>query len=104
MQNPRNWQLDRRISVGHLVTTMTFLVAMIMWGARLETRIALVEESASRQVTIDLRQDTEVQRLREEIKAQLQQLNIKLDRYFEHHLRPTAPTASAARASRMERG
>lgn len=97
MQNPGNWQLDRRISVGHLVTTMTVLVAMIMWGARLETRIALVEESAARQVSVDVRQDTETQRLREEIKEQLEHLNGKLDRYFERHFKPAARTADAAR-------
>ncbi|MDH5527411.1 MAG: hypothetical protein OEY97_08915 [Nitrospirota bacterium] len=92
-----NWQLDRRISVGHLVTTMTFLVAMIMWGARLETRIALMEEGATRQVTMDTRQDNETQRLREEIKEELERLNVKLDRYFEHHLKPARAVRRAGR-------
>ncbi|MDH4228939.1 MAG: hypothetical protein OEW11_04220 [Nitrospirota bacterium] len=83
MQASGNWQLDRKISVGHVITTVTFLVAMIMWGARLETRIALVEETANRQTILDSRQDTDMQRMRQEIKEELERLNIKLDRYFE---------------------
>jgi len=77
------WHLDRRVSVGHLVTTLTVLIAMVLWGARLETRIALTEQDTARQARIDARQDAESQRTREEIRAELKSLNSKIDRYFE---------------------
>lgn len=81
------WHLDRRVSVGHLVTTLTVLVAMVMWGARLETRIVLMEQDAARQARVDARQESEVQRLREEIREELKSLNAKMDRYFERMLK-----------------
>lgn len=84
------WQLDRRISVGHLITTITFVVAMVMWGARLETRIALHDETLSRQPVTDSRQDMETHRIRKEILEELHRINSKLDRYFELHLKRTA--------------
>ncbi len=86
-ESQANWQLDRRISVGHLVTTITFLVAMVMWGARLETRIALHDETLNRQPVTDSRQDMETYRIRKEIREELRRMNSKLDRYFEHHLK-----------------
>jgi len=78
----RQWHLDRRVSVGHLVTTLTFLVAMVLWGARLETRIALMEDRAHTQARVDARQDLETQRVREEIREELKSLNLKIDRFF----------------------
>ena len=78
-----HWHLDRRVSVGHLVTTFTVMVAMVLWGARLETRIALTEQDTARQAHIDARQDAETQRIREEIREELRTLNSKIDRYFE---------------------
>ena len=87
MENGNEWHLDRRVSVGHLVTTFTVLVAMVLWGARLETRIVLIEQAAARQARIDARQDAETQRTREEIREELKSLNGKIDRYFEHFLK-----------------
>jgi len=103
-----HWHLDRRVSLGHLVTTATFLLAMLLWGARLETRIALMEETQARQVAVDSRQDAETRRMREEIRDELRRLNEKLDRIYESPGRrgagpgrrpaewPAAPRADAA--------
>lgn len=82
-----NWHLDRRISLGHLVTTVTVLVAMVLWGAHLETRLVVVEDTLGRQAAVDGRQDAETERMRQEIREELRRLNEKLDRYFEHRLR-----------------
>ncbi len=85
-QENRHWHLDRRVSVGHLVTTVTVLVAMVLWGARLETRLVVIENTADRQTRIDTRQDEESRRMREEIREELKSLNNKIDRYFEQLL------------------
>jgi hypothetical protein len=77
------WRLDRRVSLGHLVTTLTFLAAAMLWGDRLDTRITLMEETVARQIHTDSRQDADTLRLREEIREELKSLNRKLDRYFE---------------------
>jgi hypothetical protein len=41
---PNNkWHLDKRVSVGHLITTLAMVAAISMWLFRLEGRIDLVE-------------------------------------------------------------
>jgi hypothetical protein len=77
------WRLDRRVSLGHLVTTAMVLVAMVLWGGRLETRLVLLEDAAPRQAAVDARQDAAALRLRQEIRDELRQLNAKLDRLWQ---------------------
>jgi hypothetical protein len=94
-----HWQLDRRISLGHLLTTATFLVAMMLWGGRMETRIALLEESPIRQSAVDARQDAETLRVRQEVRDELRRLNEKLDRIYEERWKaPPNGTPAAGRA------
>jgi hypothetical protein len=78
-----SWQLDRRVSLGHLITTVTFLVAMVLWGGRLETRLVLLEDGLPRQASVDARQDAASLRLRQEIRDELRRLNAKLDRLWQ---------------------
>jgi hypothetical protein len=37
------WHLDKRVSVGHIITTVAMLSAMALWLLRLEGRIDLVD-------------------------------------------------------------
>lgn len=38
------WQIDKRISYGHLLTTLTVLISVFIWSMRLETRVLLSEQ------------------------------------------------------------
>jgi hypothetical protein len=82
MEQTGGWHLDRRISLGHLVTTATLLVAMMLWAGRMDTRTSLLELSLTRQANVDRRQDEATQQLREEIREELRALNEKMDRYL----------------------
>ena len=93
-----HWRLDRRVSLGQLVTTGTVLLAMMLWGARLETRIALMEDTEGRQAAVDARQDLETQRAREEIRDELMRLNEKLDRIYEERWQGRNGTPAVGRA------
>ena len=42
---PARWQIDRHISVGHLLTTATVAVAILIWMFKLETRVTVVENN-----------------------------------------------------------
>ena len=42
-QNNNRWHLDKRVSVGHLITTLAMVSAAAFWLLRLEGRIDLVE-------------------------------------------------------------
>ena len=38
------WHLDKRVSVGHLITTVAMVAAMSLWLIRLEGRIDLADQ------------------------------------------------------------
>ena len=42
-QNNNRWHLDRRVSVGHLITTVAMVSAAAFWLLRIEGRIDLVD-------------------------------------------------------------
>jgi hypothetical protein len=99
MEQTQGWHLDRRISIGHLVTTATLLVAMMLWAGRMDTRISLLEVSLTRQVAVDRRQDEATQRLREEIREELRSLNEKMDRYLGERSKPRGGSLPTTRAT-----
>jgi hypothetical protein len=38
---PGGWHLDKRISIGHIITTVTVAVAMVGWMLQLENRVSV---------------------------------------------------------------
>lgn len=36
------WQIDKRISIGHLLTTLVVMVTVVVWMLRVEAQIAVV--------------------------------------------------------------
>ena len=72
------WHLDKRVSVGHLITTTAMVCAAALWLLRLEGRIDLVDQRdvmmAKRIEQIDLsrvQRDTEIIRRLEKIQDTL---------------------------------
>lgn len=43
--NGERWHLDRRVSVGHIVTTVVVATSAIVWMLRLESRVLLNEQA-----------------------------------------------------------
>ncbi len=40
---PDGWHVDKRISIGHLITTATVAVALMVWMFELENRVTVSE-------------------------------------------------------------
>lgn len=96
--------LDKRLTIGHVITTLSLLVAVVVWGTRLEERLDHVvqqvadydhnvedhpwflERIGSTQAHVtanareNVRQDEERLRLVSEIKAELVRMNEKMDK------------------------
>ena len=67
-----NWQFDKKIPVTAILSICGLLVAFgIGWGKIAE------------QQSVDARQDTDLQRMRIEIREDLREINQKLDRLIE---------------------
>jgi hypothetical protein len=61
-QNNNRWHLDKRVSVGHLITTVAMISAAALWLLRLEGRVDLadneIEHNAERIVELDTARTT----------------------------------------------
>lgn len=76
MESDNHWHLDKRLNIGHLLTTMTVAAAIIIWGNSVETRLAVLEEQQIHQE----KQRAEDMAL---IRAELSSINRKIDRIIE---------------------
>lgn len=71
-----HWHLDKRVNVGHLLTTATILGSVMWWGSTVETRLGVLD---AKQQAAAVRQE----QLREDIKSRLDRIETKLDRVIE---------------------
>jgi hypothetical protein len=82
-----SWHLDKRLNVSHLVATATLIAGLFMWSGKIDTRIALVEQSQSQAQTaqrlIDVRQDDDMRAAVLSVKSEMRDINSKLDRLIE---------------------
>ncbi len=56
-RRPDPWKLKREVSTGDILIAVSMLLAMFLWGQRIETRLAVVEEGQKVQQRIDAAQD-----------------------------------------------
>jgi precorrin-2 methylase len=85
------WQLDKTISVTHIITTVSAIAAMVVFGMNLSTKQELTaqavsEERISRQTmstaqaAINMKQDQEMNELRTTTRDGIEKLNDKMDK------------------------
>ncbi len=85
--NGNRWHLDRRVSVGHIVTTVVVATSAIVWMLRLESRVLLNEQAIVAQADRIVWVERAVKEDQAEIRASLdriwnglQRVEDKLDR------------------------
>ncbi len=75
----RGFHIEKSVSVGHLMTTVSIIVSMIWWASTVETRLAV---TASDIQTMKAQAQTTREDVRDslkEIKDALREMNNKLD-------------------------
>lgn len=77
------WHIKKEIQLGHLLTTLTIAVSVILYISKLEQRIALIEAQVSAQRDRDDRQDRTTGEAMSLLRAQLERMENKLDRVLE---------------------
>lgn len=77
------WHLKKEIQLGHLITTATVAVAAIMYIAKVEQRVAVIETQIVAQHEQDkAREERNAEALRA-TRAQLDRIDSKIDRIVE---------------------
>lgn len=86
----RQWHLDRRLNISHIITTLSLAVGLVVWAGAMDRRVAVLEERAAAQRLIDDRQDADMLRalnlIKEEsrlLRDELRDQGRKLDRMIE---------------------
>lgn len=79
----RGFHLERSVNVGHILTTMGILIAAFTWGSKLETQVSNNAQAIAYLNQNNVRTNARVDTLRAEIRADLRDINAKLDRLIE---------------------
>lgn len=77
------WHIKKEIQLGHLLTTLTIAVSVVLYVSKLEQRIALIEAQVLTQRDRDDRQDRTTAEAMSLLRAQLERMENKLDRVLE---------------------
>ena len=78
-----NWHIEKSVSIGHILTTISLLVALAGFVMTTNTKISLNEERIN---AISQRVERETLRTaqdQQQIRQSLQRIEDKLDRYIE---------------------
>lgn len=85
------WQFDKKISITHMIATVSAITALIGFGYNLNTRLSLMEQamtaSAVNQRVTDERQDIQMAELRRQTREDYKAISDKLDRLIEREVR-----------------
>ena len=79
----RHWHISKSISVGHILTTLTALLAAFWFFAQQDTRISNLELNYAHLKASRAEDQTRTDRKFEELKTDLRTINAKLDRLIE---------------------
>lgn len=80
---PGSWHFKREIQLGHIITTLTIAVSVVMYVGKQDQRIALIEQQLKQQAERDQRQDTDAANALRLVREDLKALAEKLDRIYE---------------------
>jgi hypothetical protein len=90
-QQDEAWHQDRRIQIGHIVSTLGLMLTMVAtivqltaFIGRIDARVQVLEREATLQHDRDERQDKVAADALATLRAQLERIDAKLDRLVEH--------------------
>ena len=53
----KSWHLDKTISIGHILTTITVAGSLLVWGLSVDKRVAILEAASSHNTEAHKRMD-----------------------------------------------
>lgn len=79
MDTNNSWHLEKTVSVGHIITTLTVAGSVLIWALHMDTRVSLLELSRDVGQANDARIETQVKEGLIEIKGTLIRIETKID-------------------------
>lgn len=84
-EHRRQWHLEKSVSISHIISTLMIAGTVFVYIGRMDTRIALLEQSNNQQASVDQRQDMERNESFREFRENMKLINDKLDRLIERN-------------------
>lgn len=81
--NFQHWHLDKRLNVGHILTTISAVAAAFAWGSTIESRLAVLELQTRNSEAAQAEIKEEIVRTRQSFNQRLDRVDSKLDRLIE---------------------
>lgn len=82
-EDRRGFHFDKTISIGHIISTLTFIIWGITWATSMDKRVEANTLQIQYVSEAQKEDATRIELLRTEIKQDLTQINNKLDRLIE---------------------
>jgi hypothetical protein len=77
---PQQWHLDKKVNVGHILTTLLLAASMVGWAMTLESRIAVLATEVEGIKTNETNQTETLRREMNYIRGAVDKVGDKLDR------------------------
>lgn len=76
---PQHWHLEKTVSVGHIITTITIAGSVLLWVMKMDSRMSVMENELSHSKQSYERVDREWRENMTDVKSYLIRIESKLD-------------------------
>lgn len=76
----RPWHVEKSVNLGHLLTTIALASGLFVWGAKMDTRVSVLEQQQVVQARTNEQHEQADRELRLAIKEGIAEVSAKLDR------------------------
>ena len=73
------WHLEKTVSVGHIITTLTVAGSVLIWALHMDTRVSLLEAGQDNSKQADVRIENNLERTVNRIEGSLIRIEAKID-------------------------
>ncbi len=80
---PPGWHWDKTLNFGHLLTTVSAIVAVAVMASTFHTRLAILEQQLTQQQQTNARVQADFMAFKQDVRSDLREIIIKLDRIVE---------------------
>lgn len=80
------WQLEKRINLGDVFSTLMLVGTLALFMINLDKRISIVEEKQTQQAMTDATQNERMREMNIEVKGELKEIGGKLDKLVDRQL------------------
>ncbi len=77
------WHWDKTVNLGHLLTTISAIVAMAVVASTFHTRLAIVEQQLATQQAVNRQVQEDFGQFKQDVRSDLREIIHKLDRIVE---------------------